>query len=58
MLIPIGAVLVALIEWTNTRTIRHMGPANRILEALFTSINFRTSGFTRSRSPHAQRDAG
>ena len=22
-----------------------MGPANRILEALFTSINFRTSGF-------------
>ncbi len=45
-LIPIGAVLVAALEWNNPATLHRMGPANRILESLFTSINFRTSGFT------------
>ncbi len=45
-LIPIGAALVAALEWTNPATLHRMGPANRIMESLFTSINFRTSGFT------------
>jgi Trk-type K+ transport system membrane component len=45
LLIPSGAALVAAFEWNNPATLGTMGPANRIGEALFTSINFRTSGF-------------
>jgi len=45
LLIPVGAALIAALEWTNPATLHRMGPANRIGEALFTSINFRTSGF-------------
>jgi trk system potassium uptake protein TrkH len=46
VLIPGGALVIAIMEWTNARTIHHMGIGNRIGSALFTSINFRTSGFT------------
>lgn len=46
VLIPGGALVIAIMEWTNARTLQHMGVANRIASSLFTSINFRTSGFT------------
>jgi trk system potassium uptake protein TrkH len=40
-----GALVIGLMEWTNTRTIGHLSAGNRIATSLFTSINFRTSGF-------------
>lgn len=46
VLIPLGAVAIAAMEWDNSGTIGSMSPANRILSALFSSINFRTSGFS------------
>ena len=40
-----GALVIGAMEWTNTQTIAHQNIANRMGSALFTSINFRTSGF-------------
>ncbi len=45
VLIPLGGLLIGAMEWTNPLTLHRMGIGNRVLEAVFTSINFRTSGF-------------
>jgi trk system potassium uptake protein TrkH len=45
LLIPLAALVIGAMEWTNPQTLHPMGPVNRILSAIFTSINFRTAGF-------------
>jgi potassium uptake TrkH family protein len=45
VLIPLGAFLIGAMEWTNPATLHRMSVGNRILSALFSSINFRTAGF-------------
>ena len=46
VLIPVGAVAIAVIEWSNPATLGAFPPLQRPFNALFESIAFRTGGFT------------
>ncbi|WP_273845199.1 TrkH family potassium uptake protein [Rubrobacter calidifluminis] len=45
LLIMIGALSVAILEWDNPATLGGLGPATKILAALFQGITPRTAGF-------------
>lgn len=45
ILLASGAVIIGLTEWTNPATLGRLSPADRIVNALFTSATARTAGF-------------
>lgn len=45
VLIVGGAILIALLEWENTKTLGAMSTGDKILNSLFQSVTVRTAGF-------------
>ncbi len=46
ILTPLGACAIGAMEWANPHTLHPLSIPNRIFSAVFTSIDFRTAGFS------------